>query len=85
MLGQEVLHDDLVRGRHSGVLEDDAQLAADFLGQLVPPGDSLALAEALGEVLQRPPATERIAAHARQFTWERAATAYHRLISEAVA
>ena len=57
----------------------------EFLGRLVPPRDHAALATALGNVLRMPPPPERIVAHARQFTWERAAAAYDRLLHQAAA
>jgi glycosyltransferase involved in cell wall biosynthesis len=57
---------------------------ADYLGRLVPPRDLEALAEALKAVLDTLPDRDRICAHARQYTWKRAADQYHALLSRAV-
>lgn len=56
---------------------------APFLGRLVPPRDLDALVGALGGVLNELPDTARIRAHAEQFTWQRTADAYHRVLSVA--
>jgi glycosyltransferase involved in cell wall biosynthesis len=57
---------------------------ADYLGRLVPSRDLDALAEALKAVLDTLPDRDRICAHARQFTWKRAADQYHALLSRPV-
>lgn len=54
---------------------------APFLGRLVPPRDLDALVGALGSVLSELPETGRIRAHAAQFTWQRTADGYHRILS----
>jgi glycosyltransferase involved in cell wall biosynthesis len=46
----------------------------------VPPRDVTALGNALAEVLSELPESARIRAHAEQFTWQRTADAYHRLL-----
>lgn len=56
---------------------------APHLGRLVPPRDLDALVGALGGVLSELPDTARIRAHAEQFTWQRAADSYHRVLSVA--
>lgn len=56
---------------------------APHLGRLVPPRDLDALVGALGSVLSELPDAARIRAHAEQFTWQRAADAYHRVLSVA--
>ncbi len=56
---------------------------APYLGRLVPPRDLDALVGALGGVLSELPDTNRIRAHAEQFTWQRTADAYHRVLSVA--
>ncbi len=56
---------------------------APHLGRLVPPRDLDALVGALGGVLNDLPDTGRIRAHAEQFTWQRTADAYHRVLSVA--
>ena len=55
----------------------------DFLGRLATPGDLAALTGALHAVLTAPPAPGPIREHALQFSWERAATAYHDLLLRA--
>ena len=59
-------------------------LAHDFLGRLVPPGDRDALAAGLRAMLGVPTDHPRIADHARQFSWDRTATAYDELLHRAV-
>lgn len=56
---------------------------APHLGRLVPPRDLDALVGALKGVLSELPDSGRIRAHAEQFTWQRAADAYHRVLSVA--
>ncbi len=56
---------------------------APHLGRLVPPRDLDALVGALSGVLSELPDSARIRAHAEQFTWQRAADAYHRVLSVA--
>jgi glycosyltransferase involved in cell wall biosynthesis len=56
---------------------------APHLGRLVPPRDLDALVGALGGVLSELPDTNRIRAHAEQFTWQRTADSYHRVLSVA--
>ncbi|MEQ1860616.1 MAG: glycosyltransferase [Chthoniobacteraceae bacterium] len=56
---------------------------APHLGRLVPPRDLDALVGALGGVLSELPDAGRIRAHGEQFTWQRAADAYHRVLSVA--
>lgn len=56
---------------------------APHLGRLVPPRDLDALVGALGGVLSELPDSGRIRAHAEQFTWQRTADAYHRVLSVA--
>ena len=55
----------------------------DFLGRLATPRDLGALTDALRAVLTAPPASAPIREHALQFSWERAATAYHELLLRA--
>ena len=55
----------------------------DSLGRLVPNVTPEALATALTETLMAPPAPERLREHALQFSWRRAAAAYHDLLSAA--
>jgi len=57
---------------------------SEALGQLVPPRDSHALAAALAGVIRNPPSRHTILEHAHQFTWERAADGYHRLLEGAL-
>ena len=57
--------------------------AGDFLGRLATPRDLGALTDALRDVLTAPPALGPIREHALQFSWERAATAYHELLLRA--
>jgi glycosyltransferase involved in cell wall biosynthesis len=59
-------------------------LAHDFLGMLVQPGDRDALAAGLRATLGVPADHGRIADHARQFSWDRTATAYDDLLQRAV-
>lgn len=53
------------------------------LGLLAPPRDIEALAGALRGVLSKLPDRAAIRAHAETFTWERAADAYHEVLSRA--
>jgi glycosyltransferase involved in cell wall biosynthesis len=55
----------------------------EFLGKLVAPGDAGALREAMAELLSQPPRREQIREHGLQFSWERAASAYARLLTAA--
>jgi teichuronic acid biosynthesis glycosyltransferase TuaC len=57
----------------------------DYLGCLVPPRDSKALAEALKLVLDSLPDRQRICDYARRFTWQHTAELYHAVLSAAVA
>ena len=59
-------------------------VTADYLGQLTPPGDLVALAGALGESLAKEPRREQIRQHGLQFSWERAAKAYSDLLERAL-
>ena len=54
------------------------------LGRLYPAGDRTALTQSLHEVLRAPAARSQIHDHARQFTWERTASAYEGLLLEAI-
>lgn len=54
-----------------------------FLGRLFPAGNLDALVEALREVLRTPPDRRQIHEHARQFSWERTASAYEGLLLDA--
>ena len=58
---------------------------ADSLGRLVPPRDLDALTDALRVVLAAQPDRDRIRRHAEKFTWQRAADAYHGVLSRAAA
>ena len=55
----------------------------DALGRLVPTITPESLATALTETLMAPPEPERLREHALQFSWRRAAGAYHDLLSAA--
>jgi len=53
------------------------------LGKLSPSRDIDALVEALKQTLSQPPQRDRIRQHGAQFTWSRAADAYHQLLTKA--
>jgi teichuronic acid biosynthesis glycosyltransferase TuaC len=53
------------------------------LGKLSPSRDIDALVDSLKQTLSQPPQREHIRQHAAQFTWARAADAYHQLLSKA--
>ncbi len=55
-----------------------------FIGELVQKGDQQAMAEALTRVLSTPQGREPIASHARQFSWENTANAYHKMLEGAL-
>lgn len=55
----------------------------DGFGRLVAGADPDAFATALRETLLSPPAPEQLRQHALQFSWSRAADAYHQLLLEA--
>jgi glycosyltransferase involved in cell wall biosynthesis len=57
----------------------------DYLGRLVPPRDTTALADALKATLDSLADRKRIYDYARQFTWKRAADQYHELLTKAAA
>ena len=59
-------------------------LAHDFLGRLVEPDNRDALIAGLHATLSGPPDQTRIHNHARQFSWERTAAAYHDILCQAV-
>jgi teichuronic acid biosynthesis glycosyltransferase TuaC len=52
----------------------------DYLGQLVPPRDPAALADALRKTLLTPSDHARIADHGRMFSWEATADAYDQVL-----
>jgi len=56
----------------------------DFLGRLVEKGDEAALADALAELLETRQDRERIATHARQFSWDRTTDAYLEVLEGAI-
>jgi teichuronic acid biosynthesis glycosyltransferase TuaC len=58
-------------------------LCHDFLGRLTEKGSVSEMTNALAETLARPLVIERILAHARQFSWERAAAAYVEILQQA--
>jgi glycosyltransferase involved in cell wall biosynthesis len=53
------------------------------LGRLCPPRNVDALVDALKQMLSQPPERERIRQYGSQFTWARAANAYHQLLVKA--
>jgi len=57
---------------------------APFLGRLVAEGNAPALVDGLRAVLQTSPDRNRIHAHARQFSWQNAANAYHEVLLRCV-
>lgn len=52
----------------------------EFLGRLVAAGDVGAFVDGMRTVLQTAPSREPICAYARQFSWERTADAYHKVL-----
>ena len=55
-----------------------------FLGELIPPGDAGCLTNALQRILSAPVQSDSIHHHARQFSWEAAATKYAELLRSSV-
>lgn len=56
-------------------------LCHDFLGRLVPPRNLSALIQALMTILAEPPLQDKITLHAQQFSWDKTAAAYLKVLT----